>query len=89
MAEDADRTKRRRAFLTELGELTKKYGVAIGGCGCCGSPWLDDDADVSDERAGYSEGGGELQWITPGDIYLWEAYLNQLCSRSPREEDRS
>jgi len=28
-------------FLNELTELTKKYGLAIGGCGCCGSPWLD------------------------------------------------
>ena len=26
-------------FLTELSELTKKYGITINGCGCCGSPW--------------------------------------------------
>ena len=29
-------------FLKELAELTKKYDIAIGGCGCCGSPYLDD-----------------------------------------------
>lgn len=29
-------------FLEELTELTKKYGIEIGGCGCCGSPWLND-----------------------------------------------
>lgn len=30
-----------QGFLTELGELSKKYGIIIGGCGCCGSPYLD------------------------------------------------
>lgn len=29
-------------FSKELSDLTKKYGIAIGGCGCCGSPYLDD-----------------------------------------------
>lgn len=27
-------------FLNELSALTQKYGIEIGGCGCCGSPWL-------------------------------------------------
>lgn len=27
-------------FLEELSELSNKYGFAIGGCGCCGSPWV-------------------------------------------------
>jgi hypothetical protein len=27
-------------FLVELAELSKKYGIVIGGCGCCGSPHL-------------------------------------------------
>ena len=29
-------------FLEELTELTKKYNIVIGGCGCCGSPFLYD-----------------------------------------------
>ncbi len=29
------------AFLEELTILSKKYKIAIGGCGCCGSPWLE------------------------------------------------
>lgn len=29
-------------FLNELSELTIKYGIAIGGCGCCDSPWLEE-----------------------------------------------
>lgn len=27
-------------FLNKLTELSKKYNIRIGGCGCCGSPWL-------------------------------------------------
>ena len=29
-------------FLKELTELTEKYKIVIGGCGCCGSPYLSD-----------------------------------------------
>lgn len=29
-------------FLQDLTELTNKYNIVIKGCGCCGSPWLED-----------------------------------------------
>ena len=29
-------------FLHELTGLCKKYDIYIKGCGCCGSPWLED-----------------------------------------------
>lgn len=32
--------EKRDAFLRDLHELTQRYGIAIGGCGCCGSPYL-------------------------------------------------
>ena len=32
--------KELESFLKELTKLTKKYHIAIGGCGCCGSPYL-------------------------------------------------
>lgn len=28
-------------FLTELAALTQKHGLEIGGCGDCGSPWIE------------------------------------------------
>lgn len=31
------------AFLDELSELSRKHRIAIGGCGCCGSPWITPD----------------------------------------------
>ena len=27
-------------FLAELSTLSRKYKIYIGGCGCCGSPWI-------------------------------------------------
>lgn len=41
-------------FLTELTKLTDKYGFEIGGCGCCGSPWVTSD--------GSRDGGVELTY---------------------------
>lgn len=28
-------------FLRSLSKLSKQTGITIGGCGCCGSPFLD------------------------------------------------
>ena len=33
---------RLKCFLSELSELTNKYEIAIGGCGCSGSPYIID-----------------------------------------------
>lgn len=74
MAEDEDKAARRRAFMLELRELTIKHGISIGGCGCCGSPSLDYEADTSDERAGYAccEGDSEeLTWLVPSSGWTW------------------
>lgn len=38
-------------FLKELTELTKKHGLAIGGCGCCGSPFIYEVKDKNKEPA--------------------------------------
>lgn len=32
--------KKVEGFLKGLQDLSKKYGYAVGGCGCCGSPYL-------------------------------------------------
>ena len=33
--------KELESFLAELTALSEKYNLYIGGCGCCGSPWID------------------------------------------------
>ena len=48
------------AFLAELTALTLKHGIQIGGCGCCGSPFL----DPTDAKDGAYEhhNGSDLFW---------------------------
>lgn len=36
-------------FLEELTALSRRHGIEIGGCGCCGSPWLNHREVGSDE----------------------------------------
>jgi hypothetical protein len=74
MSETDSKERLKVEFLLELRELTRKYGISIGGCGCCGSPWLDEDADISDKRAGYSQASGCLAWVAPSDDYDWRNY---------------
>lgn len=38
-------------FLEELTALSLKYEIFIGGCGCCGSPFLTDIKTYFDEEA--------------------------------------
>jgi hypothetical protein len=58
-----------KAFLIELTALSKKHGIAVDGCGCCGSPFLN-TIDSAPDEAGYAINPGELndlRWSTPKD----------------------
>lgn len=37
-----DQEQRLKLFLSDLTKISNEYGISIGGCGCCGSPWLKD-----------------------------------------------
>lgn len=37
-------------FLEKLSALTREYGIVINGCGCCGSPWLEDMSNIKREN---------------------------------------
>ena len=50
-------------FLEELSELSNKYGFVIGGCGCCGSPWVDEvDGDLCADELGFVNGKYEVSY---------------------------
>lgn len=48
-------------FVKELEKLTKKYGVAIEGCGCCGSPYLKNISVDSDPEWGFYTYSSDLE----------------------------
>jgi hypothetical protein len=55
-------------FLTELTKLTDKYGFEIGGCGCCGSPWVTSDG---------GDGGVELKYDE--EKFCYRINLDSSC----------
>lgn len=49
------------AFLVDLTELTRKHGIYIHGCGCCGSPSLNGEPKPG---AYFTDGNdNQLSWI--------------------------
>jgi len=68
-----------RLFIIELTALSRKYRVGIGGCGCCGSPYLTDlKPEDLPKEAGYTQDDGDsLTWIKPGDFY-WEKGCSKI-----------
>ena len=46
-------TDRLEGFLNELSTLSQKYNLHIGGCGCCGSPWVSEAGSGGWDDLGY------------------------------------
>lgn len=74
----AELTDNEIKFMRGLEKLTRETGIAIGGCGECGSPWLTKLKETElDPRAGY--GFRDLadidyvSWIDPSESD-WEEY---------------
>lgn len=62
-------------FMIGLEALTRKIGIKICGCGCCGSPFLD-DAKITSAESGYGYGAeGKVEWMDPKEEWgNWEKY---------------
>lgn len=60
--ERAAMAQRLPSFLEALTKLSQEHGVQIGGCGCCGSPFLSLISD--DQRNGHytHHDGDDLSW---------------------------
>ena len=64
-------TDAEQAFLNDLTELTKKHKIEIGGCGCCGSPWLTAKEDIHQHgryiiNKSYTQ---QVVFVEPDDYY--------------------
>lgn len=65
MEEKEDRV---RKFLKELSELSLKYKITIGGCGCCGSPWINTNENLKNggkyKVSSEDVNGSDLMWVS-------------------------
>jgi hypothetical protein len=67
-------TEKERAFLIDLEAISRKHGIVVSGCGCCGSPNLEPmtDEDRAETAAGYGAGGScDFSWTGPSDGPAW------------------
>ena len=48
-------------FLSKLTELSRETSITIGGCGCCGSPGLEDHEDT-DTEGGHYIYDNQVEW---------------------------
>lgn len=68
-------TENERQFLIELALLSKKHGLFVVGCGCCGSPYLEllTEEEMACPEAGYLPPGkdGMFIWSSPAHGRLW------------------
>jgi len=69
-------TEAEKKFIIGLEKLTRETGIAIGGCGCCGSPFLF-KADITSEESGYSN-YVEITWTDPTDKIFWNQYAKYI-----------
>lgn len=59
---DNETKSRLDKFLKELAKLTQKYEIEIGGCGCCGSPYLIDQNNDNIIKTDLSYNGFEEEY---------------------------
>lgn len=73
-----------KAFLIGLEKLTRETGITIGGCSCCGSPFLRElKESESGEIAGYGFGyAEEVTWLSPSDEYGWEKFRASIIKQN-------
>lgn len=77
--------ERFQAFLVGLEELTKKYGVAVAGCGCCGSPRLE-QVSPEGEYTHYTQ-FDRVEWLATKDAPVRAEVSNNLFTFSVVKEE--
>lgn len=82
---------RSREFFTKLAALCAEYDAHIGGCGCCGSPYVTVDAEAFDDLEASKDGCGlDGSWNRRNDdgstIYPLERCHVQLVTADGKLE---
>ena len=80
-------TEAQRKFLLGLTELTRETGVGVGGCGCCGSPFLV-KAKFTSSESGYGLTDGlyeTVEWLDPTESYSWEKWRDRIVKPTNAE----
>lgn len=79
-------TEAERRFILGLTKLTQETGIAIGGCGCCSSPFLE-AAEFTSSESGYGFGYTEqLAWIDPSNDYDWERFRQSIVKDTTADQ---
>ncbi len=79
-----DLSEKEKEFLVGLEKLTRQTGVVIAGCGCCSSPFLVKDTEITSDKSGYAYGGfsevlaQDVCWVDPSDEYEWERWSHLI-----------
>ena len=64
-------------FMAELEALSRKHNIVIGGCGCCGSPFLYREESMGREDYYQINGFEYIKWSRKQDRDNLEAYKNR------------
>ena len=64
-------------FMVELEALSRKHNIVIGGCGCCGSPFLYREGSMGREDYYQIKGFEYIEWSRKRDRDNLEAYKNR------------
>ncbi len=62
-----------RLFLNDLTQLSLRYKMVIGGCGCCGSPSINTMTDNPSDKAmpgGHYVFTDQLEWKNPDGVQV-------------------
>ncbi len=74
-------TENEKQFILALRELSLKHRVVVGGCGCCGSPWVVEQKEEHfSPEAGYAieiPHDGDISWLSPA-MSQWKDHHDKI-----------